>query len=285
MRVLQNTKEMLEKAKAKGYAVPAFNIHNLETLQVAVESAAELRSPLILAATPGTMDYAGRAYVQSMAEAAAKVNDIPIALHLDHHETVESIHESLALGVKSVMIDGSMSSFEENIQLTKQVVEQAHPYGATVEAELGRLVGQEDDIIVTAEEAQYTDPQVVEEFIERTNVDSLAVAIGTGHGVYETKPDLDFERLEEINRLVEIPLVLHGASGISAEEVQKCISLGCAKVNVSTELKIPFSSALRDYLIEHTHETDVRSYMGPAKEAMKEVVIEKIRMCMSDGKA
>src|SRR5690625_3172913 len=167
MGYMHNTKEMLMKAKAKGYAVPAFNIHNLETLQVAVESAAELRSPLILAATPGTMDYAGRAYVQSMAEAAAKVNDIPIALHLDHHETVESIHESLALGVKSVMIDGSMSSFEENIQLTKQVVEQAHPYGATVEAELGRLVGQEDDIIVTAEEAQYTDPQVVEEFIDR----------------------------------------------------------------------------------------------------------------------
>lgn len=285
MRVLQNTREMLNKAKTEGYAVPAFNIHNLETLQVVVESAAELRSPLIIAATPGTMDYAGRAYIQSLAEVAARENDIPIALHLDHHEDVSSIVESLELGVKSVMIDGSMKSFEENINITKQVVDKAHPYGATVEAELGRLVGQEDDLIVTAEEAQYTDPDTVEEFIKRTNVDSLAVAIGTGHGVYETEPDLDFDRIEKINSLVEIPLVLHGASGISKEEVQKCISLGCAKVNVSTELKIPFSKALRNYLIEHPEESDVRYYMTPAKEAMKEVVKEKIRMCMSDGKA
>lgn len=282
---LLNTKEMLEKASREGYAVPAFNIHNLETIQVVVEAAAELRSPLILAATPGTMDYAGRGYIQAIAEVAAKENDIPIALHLDHHETVESIAESLELGVKAVMIDGSHGTFEENITLSKQVAETAHAYGATVEAELGKLVGQEDDIIVKAEDAEYTDPDTVQEFVERTGVNSLAVAIGTGHGVYETKPNLDFERLEKINELVDIPLVLHGASGISKEDVQKCISLGCAKVNVSTELKIPFSSTLREFLIDNPDETDTRKYMGPAKEAMKKVAIEKILMCMSDGKA
>src|SRR5699024_5422735 len=189
------------------------------------------------------------------------------------------------LGVKSVMIDGSHKTFEENIKISREVAEQAHTYGATVEAELGRLVGQEDDMIVKAEDAEYTDPNVVQEFIDRTNVDSLAVAIGTGHGLYETKPDLDFDRLEKINNLVDIPLVLHGASGISKEEVQKCISLGCAKVNISTELKIPFSSTLRQFLIEHPDETDVRKYMNPAKQAMKDIVTEKIFMCMSNGKA
>src|SRR5690625_926325 len=181
-----NTKEMLIKARKEGYAIPAINIHNLETIQVVVETAAELNSPIIIAATPGTMDYAGRNYIQAIAEAAAEQYDIPLALHLDHHETVDSIKESLDLGVKSVMIDGSQYSFEENIKLTKKVVDLAHGYGATVEAELRRLVGQEDHIIVKAEDAEYTDPKMAKEFVERTGVDSLAVAIGTGHGVYET---------------------------------------------------------------------------------------------------
>lgn len=282
---VQNTKAMLRKAQRDGYAVPAFNIHNLETIQVVVEAATQLKSPLILAATPGTMDYAGRSYIQAIAETAAKESDIPIALHLDHHETIESMEKSLQLGVKSVMIDGSQYSFEDNVELTKQVVAKAHQYGATVEAELGKLVGQEDDIIVKAEDAEYTDPDLAKEFVKETNIDSLAVAIGTGHGVYETTPNLDFERLAKIKELVDIPLVLHGASGISKEEVQKCIALGCAKVNISTELKIPFSSALREFLINNPDETDTRKYMGPAKEAMKQVVIEKIYMCMSAGRA
>ena len=285
MGYVHNTKEMLIKARKEGYAVPAFNIHNLETIQVVIEAAVELRSPLILAATPGTMAYAGRGYIQGIAEVAAKENDIPISLHLDHHETVESIVESLELGVKAVMVDGSHGTFEENIAISKEVVDVAHKYGATVEAELGKLVGQEDDIIVKAEDAEYTDPDTAQEFVERTGIDSLAVAIGTGHGVYETVPNLDFDRLEKIRDLVEIPLVLHGASGISIEDVQKCIALGCAKVNVSTELKIPFSDALRKYLIENPDETDTRSYMKPAKEAMKKIAKEKILMCMSNGKA
>lgn len=285
MTYLRNTKEMLNKARREGYAIPAFNIHNLETIQTVIEAAVEMKSPVILAATPGTMNYAGRAYIQAMAEVAAKENDIPIALHLDHHETVDSIEESLKLGTKSVMIDGSHNSFEENIELTKKVVDLAHSYGATVEAELGKLVGQEDDMIVEAKDAAYTDPDTVVEFVERTGVDTLAVAIGTGHGVYESKPDLDFERLEKIKNLIDIPIILHGASGISKEDVQKCISLGCAKVNISTELKIPFSTALREFLIEHPNETDTRKYMGPAKAAMKEAAIAKILICMSDGKA
>lgn len=282
---LLNTRDMLIKARKEGYAVPAFNIHNLETLQVVVEAAAELKSPLIIAGTPGTFDYAGRGYIQAMAEVAARENDIPIALHLDHHEDLESITESLELGVKSVMIDGSMGSFEENVALTKEVVEKAHKYGATVEGELGKLVGQEDDLIVKAEDAEYTDPDAAVEFVERTGVDTLAVAIGTGHGVYETTPKLDFERLEKISDLIDIPIILHGASGISVEDVQHCIRLGCAKVNISTELKIPFSEALRQFLIDNPEETDTRKYMAPAKAAMKKVVVDKIKMCMSDGKA
>ncbi|MFD1037226.1 tagatose-bisphosphate aldolase subunit GatY [Virgibacillus byunsanensis] len=285
MGYVQNTKEMLIKARKEGYAVPAFNIHNLETIQTVIDAAVETRSPVILAATPGTMKYSGRAYIQAIAEVAAKENDIPIALHLDHHETIESIEESLELGVKAVMIDGSHADFEENIKISKAVVDKAHKYGATVEAELGKLVGQEDDKIVEAEDAAYTDPDVAQEFVERTGIDSLAVAIGTGHGLYETKPNLDFERLEKIKNLVEIPIVLHGASGISKEDVQKSISLGCAKVNISTELKIPFSTGLRDFMMENPEETDPRKYMKPAKEAMKEAAIEKIKICMSDGKA
>lgn len=243
MGYVQNTKEMLNKARKAGYAVPAFNIHNLETIQTVVEAAVEMKSPVILAATPGTMNYAGRAYIQAIVEVAAKENDIPIALHLDHHETIASIEESLELGTKSVMIDGSHKTFEENIAITKKVGDKAHEHGATVEAELGKLVGQEDDLIVEAKDAAYTDPDTVVEFVERTGVDSLAVAIGTGHGVYETKPDLDFERLEKINSLLDVPIVLHGASGISKEDVQKCIERGCAKVNISTELKHPLPCA------------------------------------------
>lgn len=284
MGYVQNTHQMLLKAREKGYAVPAFNIHNLETIQTVVQAAVEMRSPLILAATPGTMSYAGRSFIQAIAEVAAKENDIPIALHLDHHETIESIVESLELGVKSVMIDGSAGTFEENVAISKAVVERAHMHGATVEAELGRLVGQEDDIIVEAADAQYTDPYAAVEFVKLTGVDSLAVAIGTGHGVYETEPNLDFDRLAKINKLVDVPLVLHGGSGISKEDVQQCIELGCTKVNVSTELKIPFSDALRQYLIDHPNETDMRHYMKPAMEKMKEVAIEKILICKSDGK-
>lgn len=281
---LVNTKEMLLKAKQEGFAVPAFNIHNLETIQVVVETAEEMRSPVILAATPGTFQYAGRDYLQAIAETAAKRSSIPIALHLDHHEKIEDIIESVELGAKSVMIDASRHPFNENINIVKEVVEYAHSKDATVEAELGRLGGQEDDLIVDDADSYYTDPDAAVEFVERTGVDSLAVAIGTAHGLYRSKPKLDFEHLDLIRKKVNIPLVLHGASGIPQEDVRRCIKLGCAKVNIATELKIAFSSALRQYLIDNPKANDPRKYMEPAKQAMKKVVKEKILMCMSENR-
>ncbi|REJ27423.1 MAG: tagatose-bisphosphate aldolase [Caldibacillus debilis] len=279
-----NTKEMLLDAQKNKYAVPAFNIHNLETIQAVVETAYEMRSPVILAATPGTFQYAGRDYIQAIVEVAAKKYDIPIALHLDHHEKFEDIVESVELGTKSVMIDASRLPFEENVRLVKRVVDYAHAKGATVEAELGRLGGQEDDLTVAEEDSFYTDPDAAAEFVERTGIDSLAVAIGTAHGLYKSEPKLDFERLEKIQEKVKIPLVLHGASGIPEEDVRKCIERGIAKVNIATELKIPFSDALRKYLLEHPDANDPRKYMSPAKQAMKRVVREKIRMCMSENR-
>jgi tagatose 1,6-diphosphate aldolase GatY/KbaY len=283
-KTLVNTKDMLIHAQKEGYAVPAFNIHNLETVQVIVETAAEVGSPVILAATPGTFSYAGRDYIQAICETAAKRYHIPIALHLDHHETFEDIAASVELGTKSVMIDASHHPLEPNIALVKKVVEYAHSKGASVEAELGRLGGQEDDLVVDEADALYTDPDAAVEFVARTGIDSLAVAIGTAHGLYKSEPKLDFERLAKIRAKVDIPLVLHGASGIPEQDVRRCIELGCTKVNIATELKIPFSSELRKYLLEHPEANDPRKYMASPKAAMKEVVEEKILMCMSENR-
>lgn len=279
-----NTKEMLLRAQKEGYAVPAFNIHNLETIQVIVETAAELGSPVILAGTPGTFSYAGRDYIQAIVEVAAKKYQVPIALHLDHHETLEDIKASVELGTKSVMIDASHHPFEENVKIVKEVVDYAHANGATVEAELGRLGGQEDDLVVDEADSFFTDPKAAKEFADKTGIDSLAVAIGTAHGLYAAEPKIDFERLEQIREVVDIPLVLHGASGIPEADVRRCIELGCTKVNIATELKIPFSSHLREYLVQHPEANDPRKYMEPAKTAMKAVVAEKIKMCMSNNR-
>lgn len=279
-----NSKELLLHAQKNGYAVPAFNCHNLETIQVIVETANELRSPVIIAGTPGTFDYAGRDYIQSIVETAAKKYNIPIVLHLDHHTKIEDIEASLKLGTKSVMIDASHHSYDENIAIVKKVVELAHKFDATVEAELGILGGQEDDLVVNEKDSKYTNPQQAVDFVKKTGIDSLAVAIGTAHGLYKEDPKLDFERLKEIRSLVTIPLVLHGASGVPEEAVKKTISLGITKVNIATELKIPFSHKLREYLVTHPEENDPRKYMKDAKKAMAEVVKEKILMCMSQNR-
>ncbi len=280
-----STKEMLLKAQREKYAVPAFNFHNLETIQVITEAASDLKSPVILAGTPGTFSNGGRDYLQALVEVASRrYKDIPIAMHLDHHETFESIKESIDLGTKSVMIDASHHTFEENISIVKEVVDYAHRWDVTVEAELGRLMGQEDDMEVDGKDAFFTDPEAAYEYTERTGIDSLAVAIGTAHGLYRLEPKLDFERLEEIRKRVNIPLVLHGASGIKGEDIRKCISLGITKVNIATELKIPFSKEVRKYLMEHPEENDPRKYMEKAKEEMKKVVAEKIRICMSNDR-
>lgn len=281
---MKNSKEILLKAQKEGYAVPAFNCHNLETIQVIAETASELKSPVIIAGTPGTFDYAGRDYIQSIIETAAKKYNVPIIIHLDHHTDINSIKESLELGIKSVMIDASHYSYEKNIKIVSDVVKLAHSYGATVEAELGMLGGQEDDLIVNEKDSKYTNPSQAADFVKRTGIDSLAVAIGTAHGLYKEEPKLDFERLKEIREVVDIPLVLHGASGVPEESVRKAISLGITKVNIATELKIPFSNELRKYLIEHPEANDPRKYMSDAKKAMADVVKEKILMCMSENR-
>lgn len=280
--MILSTREMLLKAQKEGYAVPAFNIHNLETLQVVAETAMEMRSPVIIAGTPSTIeDYAGPDYIKAMAEVAASKYDVPIAIHLDHFEDVKAIKKDIDIGFRSCMIDASKKPFEENIEIVKDVVEYAHGYDAVVEAELGKLGGREDDLVVDEKDAMYTNPDDAVEFVDKTGVDSLAIAIGTAHGLYKGEPKLDFERLKEIRSKVNIPLVLHGASDVPDELVQKAISLGICKVNVATDLKIPFSDAVKEYFKENPKANDPRKYMTPGKEAMKKIVEHKINVCGS----
>ena len=284
MKIL-STREMLKKAQRERYAVPAFNIHNLETLEVVVETAAELKSPVILAGTPSTISYAGGEFIVAMAEVAAEKYNIPIAIHLDHFEVVEEIKHFINLGFKSVMIDASHEEFENNIEIVKEVVEYAHKYDVTVEAELGRLGGQEDDLIVDEKDSKYTNPKQAKEYVEKTGIDSLAVAVGTAHGLYKGEDKIDFDRLKEIRDMIDIPLVLHGGSDIPDELIKRVISLGICKVNVATDLKIPFSDAVKKYFIENPDANDPRKYMTPGKKAMKKVVEHKIMLCGSNGKA
>lgn len=279
-----STQQMLKKAQREGYAVPAFNIHNLETMQVVVEAAAEMRSPVILAGTTGTYSYGGLNNIIAIAKSLAKLHNIPLALHLDHHENLDDIKNKVLSGIRSVMIDGSHLPYEENIKLVQEVVRFCHAYDVSVEAELGRLGGQEDNIVVDEKDTLYTNPEQALDFVKRTNIDSLAVAIGTAHGLYDKEPKLDFERLAEINKIVYVPLVLHGASGLASDDIQRTISNGICKVNVATELKIAFSDALKAYFITHPQENDPRKYMPPAKEAMKDVVKKVINVCGSANK-
>lgn len=280
-----SAKEMLIAARKGGYAVPAFNIHNLETVQVVSEAAAECGSPLMIAATPSTLTYAGADYLLAIVNVAAKRYNIPIAVHLDHAEDVPYIKELIDMGYKSVMIDASHHPFEENISIVREVVDYAHSRGVSVEAELGRLGGQEDDLIVDEADSFFTDPDKAVEYVERTGIDSFAVAIGTAHGLYKSEPKLDIPRLREISKKVDIPLVLHGGSGIPEKDVRETIELGIAKVNIATELKIPFAAAVRDHFLANPSANDPRKYLTPGKVAMKKVAIEKILMCGSNGKA
>ncbi|AEM77718.1 class II fructose-1,6-bisphosphate aldolase [Thermoanaerobacter wiegelii] len=275
---LVNTKKMLEDAKKNKYAVGAFNIHNLETLKAVVKTAAEMESPLILQTTPGTIKHAGEDYIAAMAEVASEKYDIPIALHLDHGNSFELVVKCIRAGYTSVMIDGSMLPYEENVELTKKVVEVAHAAGVTVEAELGSIVGVEDDIYVKEEKSAFTDPEMAADFVEKTGVDSLAIAIGTAHGMYKGEVKLDFERLKEIASLVDIPLVLHGASGVPDELVKKAIALGICKLNIATELKIPFANAIKEVFKNNPDESDPRKFLAPGEKAIEEIVKEKIKL-------
>jgi tagatose 1,6-diphosphate aldolase GatY/KbaY len=282
---LVNTKKILEKAMEKGYAVGAFNIHNLETLSSAVKAASEMNSPIILQTTVGTLKHSSEDYIAALAEVASKKYNIPIALQLDHGNSYEIVVKCIRAGFTSVMIDGSHLPYEKNIQLTKKVVELAHNCGVTVEAELGKIVGVEDDIYVNDIEDALTDPAIASEFVERTGIDSLAISIGTAHGLYKGEVKLDFNRLAIIKSTVEIPLVLHGASGVPDELVKKSVVMGISKLNIATELKIPFANTIKDVFKNNPDETDPRVYLGKAKESVEKVVREKIMLFGCKDKA
>lgn len=304
--MLVNNKDLLVPASRKGYAVGAFNINNLEALLAVSEAAVEEKSPVIVAVTPSAIKYAGLAYLSEIVKTAAKSVPVPMSLHLDHGEDFETVSKCVGAGFTSVMIDGSFLKFDENVALTKRVVDLAHPKGVAVEAELGRLAGVEEKT-VEEKEAVLTDPDAAKEFVKKTGVDALAVAIGTSHGAYKFKaePKLDFERLRQIREKVSVPLVLHGASsvpqwiiekavkygaelagakGIPEEHIKKAISFGIAKINIDTDLRLAFTATVREVLAKSPKEFDPRKILGPAKEAMKEVVKGKMRLFGSSGK-
>jgi fructose-bisphosphate aldolase class II len=282
--VLVTNKEVLDAANEGGYAVGAFNINNMEITQAIVSTASEMNAPVILAASQGAIEYAGIEYLEVIAKTAAASTDVPVTLHLDHGTDFNVILQCIRHGFTSVMIDGSKLPFEENVALTKKVVDVAHPCGLSVEAELGRLVGVEDQISVSEKEAVFTDPDEAVRFVEETDVDSLAVAIGSAHGIYKGEPKLDFERLEKIDKKVDIPLVLHGASGIPEDSVIRAVKLGINKINIDTELRLAFRGAVRKVVTE-SDVYDPRKICGPARDAIKEVVRYKIVIFGSENKA
>ncbi|TKI04086.1 tagatose-bisphosphate aldolase subunit GatY [Martelella alba] len=285
MNHIINSSYLLRHAQKNGYAVPAFNIHNLETVQVVLTAAKEMSSPVILAGTPGTYQYAGTAQLIAIVESLAAELHLQVVLHLDHHHEQADIRAKVESGIRSAMIDGSALPLEENIAITREVAALCHHYGCSVEAEIGQLVGREDDMVIDVATDPYTRPDHAKRLVEQTGIDSLAVAIGTAHGLYCSAPKLDFERLRDIARITDIPLVLHGASGLADEDVRQCIELGICKVNVATDLKYAYADALKAYFIDHPKTTDPREYNTLAKEAMRNVVRKKILTCGSAGKA
>lgn len=283
--MLVSGKELFRAAKQGGYAVGAFNLNNMEILQAIIEAAEEENSPVFFQASQGGIKYAGIEYIAGMAKVAAEKAKVPVALNLDHGTSFSQAVQCIRHGFSAVMIDGSQHSFEDNIALTKKVVEVAHPNNVSVEAELGKIGGVEDDIVVAAEDAAFTDPKEAAEFVERTNVDALAIAIGTAHGVYKGEPKLDFKRLAEIAAVTDVPLVLHGASGVSDEAIRKAVPHGICKINIDTELRIAFAQAIQKALAKNPNEIDARKILGPARDAMKEVVKAKMRLFGSAGRA
>ena len=298
---LITSEEMFRKALKSDYAIGAFNVNNMEIIQGIVEAAGEENAPLILQVSAGARKYAKGPYLRHLVEAAIEDTGVDVCLHLDHGEDFEICKQCVDDGFTSVMIDGSKHPFEENISLTKEVVEYAHAHGVVVEAELGKLAGIEDNINVDARSATFTDPDEAAEFVERTGVDSLAIAIGTSHGAYKFKGDpyLDFERLKAIHKLIpDTPLVLHGASTVLKEFVDRCneyggkipgaqgvpeemireaVKHGVCKVNIDTDLRLAMTAEIRRVFIEQPDVFDPRKYLGPGREAIKRMVQHKIR--------
>ena len=309
---LVTSTEMFKKAYDGGYAIGAFNVNNMEIIQGITEAAKEENAPLILQVSSGARKYANHTYLMKLIEAAVIETELPICVHLDHGDTFELCKSCIDGGFTSVMIDGSHHPFEENIRLTKQVVEYAHDHGVVVEGELGRLEGIEDDVKVSAADASYTDPDQVQEFVERTGVDSLAIAIGTSHGAYKfkpgTKPQLRFDILEEVqNRLPGFPIVLHGASsvmpefvsminkyggdmpdavGVPEDMLRRAASMAVCKINIDSDLRLAMTGTIRKYLAENPSHFDPRQYLKPARDAIKEMVRHKlVHVLGCNGKA
>ena len=309
---LVTSKEMFEKAYAGGYAIGAFNVNNMEIIQGITEAAKEVNAPLILQVSSGARKYANHTYLMKLVEAALIETDLPICVHLDHGDTFELCKSCIDGGFTSVMIDGSHHSYEDNVILTKQVVEYAHAHGVTVEGELGRLAGIEDAVNVSAEDASYTNPDQVYDFVTRTGVDSLAIAIGTSHGAYKFKPgqnpQLRFDILEEVQKkLPGFPIVLHGASsviheiveiinqnggkmpdaiGIPEDMLRQAAKMAVCKINIDSDLRLAMTASIRKYMFEHPDHFDPRQYLKPARESIRELVKHKlVNVLGCDGKA
>lgn len=309
---LVSTKEMLRKAYEGGYAIGAFNVNNMEIVQGITEAAKELNAPLILQVSAGARKYANHTYLTKLVEAAVIETGLPIALHLDHGADFEICKSCIDGGFTSVMIDGSHHDYEDNVALTKKVVEYAHAHGVTVEGELGQLAGIEDDVNVSAEDANFTKPEQVEDFVTRTGVDSLAIAIGTSHGAYKfkpgQKPQLRFDILDEVaRRLPGFPIVLHGASsvvpefveminkyggqmpdaiGIPEEMLREAARNAVCKINIDSDLRLSMTAAVREHFALHPDHFDPRQYLAPARDAIKAMVAHKIKNVLGcDGKA
>lgn len=307
---LVTTKEMFKKAYEGGYAIGAFNVNNMELVQGIVEAGMENRAPLILQVSAGARKYAKHNYLVHLVQAAVEESDIPIALHLDHGDGFDICKACVDGGFTSVMIDASKYSFEENIEITRRVVDYAHERGVVVEAELGKLAGVEDDVNVAPEDSCYTHPDEVQEFVSRTGVDSLAIAIGTSHGAFKFKgtPRLRFDILEEVGRrLPGFPIVLHGASSVMPEYVKiieqyggempgaqgvpedllrKAASMAVCKINIDSDLRLAVTAAVRKHLYEYPTHFDPRQYLAPARDAVREVVSHKINCVLGcNGKA
>jgi tagatose 1,6-diphosphate aldolase GatY/KbaY len=281
---LETTEKMLLDAQKGGYAVGAFNVENMEMFQAVVAAAEEMKAPVMLQTTPSTVKYASLDIFYSLAKALANAASVPVAIHLDHGSSFELAMQALRTGYTSIMIDGSHEPFEENIEVTKRVVDACAPSKVSVEAELGKVGGKEDDLDGGTGNG-YTDPLEAKEFVERTKVNSLAVAIGTAHGVYSGVPKLDLDRLSEIRKVVDIPLVLHGASGLSDEAVIESIKRGICKVNFATELRFAFSNGVKKVLSDAPDTFDPKKYNAAGREAVKQLVINRMKVLGCEGKA
>ena len=282
--MLVTSKEMLLTAQKKGYAVGAFNVENMEMVMAVLAAAEETGSPVIMQTTPGTLKYAGLDYYLANVRAAAERTKIPVVMHLDHGNSFELAMQAFHTGYTSIMIDGSKLPFEENIALTKRVTDACHPGNIPVEAELGRVGGKEDDL--ENEDANpYTDPDEAKEFVEKADPDFLAVGVGTSHGVYKGVPKVNVEVLSAIRNVVDIPLVLHGTSGVPDEQVKDCVSRGICKVNYATDLRIAYTNGVRDFLKENPEAFDPKKYGVVGMERVKKYVMQKMEVVQSTGRA